>query len=211
VSPLPNAGVGRLALPCPLRRCGAASRCLPGVTAGKATSRGVGRASEYCLRRSTGVVGFSGPALASSFPSRLRGLPTAAVPRNFYAAGSSSRALCLPFRVSRAAPACRAPGVRQPSVGSHCPIATTACGVHCMKGRFRNLACRGHPTPASFRPRRFSRPRRLPPPPALRVYFTPQPRTGFALQGLPLTNRRTSSSLAVALLSFTNTPCRWVL
>jgi hypothetical protein len=161
-------------------------------------------------RRSTGDIGFSGPALASSFPIRLRGLPTAAVPRNFYAAGSSSRALCLLFRVSRAAPACRTTGVRQPSVGSHCPIATTACGVHCMKARFRALACRGLPKPAPFRPRRFSRPRRLPPPPALRVYFAPQPRTGFALQGLPLPNRRASSSLAVALLSFTNIPCRWV-
>jgi hypothetical protein len=34
-----------------------------------------------------------------------------------------------------------------------------------------------------FRPRRFSRPRRFAPPPALRVYCTPQPRPGFALQG----------------------------
>jgi len=40
------------------------------------------------------------------------------------------------------------------------------------------------PTPElTFRPRRFSRPRRLAPPPALRVCFTPLPRPGFALQG----------------------------
>jgi hypothetical protein len=37
--------------------------------------------------------------------------------------------------------------------------------------------------PASFRPRRSSRPRRFAPLPALQVCFTPQPRPGFALQG----------------------------
>jgi hypothetical protein len=35
----------------------------------------------------------------------------------------------------------------------------------------------------TFRPRRSSRPRRLAPPRALRVCFTPQPRPGFSLQG----------------------------
>jgi hypothetical protein len=37
---------------------------------------------------------------------------------------------------------------------------------------------------ATFRPRRFTRPRRFAPPPALRVCFAPQPRPGFALQGI---------------------------
>jgi len=41
----------------------------------------------------------------------------------------------------------------------------------------------GFPGPASFRPRRFSRPRRFAPPPASRVCFAPLPRPGFALQG----------------------------
>ena len=41
----------------------------------------------------------------------------------------------------------------------------------------------GFHTVPPFRPRRFSRPRRLPPLLALWVYFTPQPRPGFALQG----------------------------
>jgi len=36
----------------------------------------------------------------------------------------------------------------------------------------------------TLRPWRFSRLRRFTPPPALRVYFTPQPRPGFALQGI---------------------------
>lgn len=45
----------------------------------------------------------------------------------------------------------------------------------------------GFPTSrTAFRPRRFSRPRRFTPPPALWVYFAPQPRTGFSLQGVSL-------------------------
>ena len=40
-----------------------------------------------------------------------------------------------------------------------------------------------------------------------RVYFAPQPRPGFALQGFSLSRSRTSSSLAVALLSFARGPC----
>jgi hypothetical protein len=76
------------------------------------------------------------------------------------------------------------------------PIATSAGGV----------LDAGFPFPAPFRPRRFARPRRLPPPPTLRAYFIPQPRPGFALQGLSLAHSRTSSSLAVALLSLPSVP-----
>ena len=42
---------------------------------------------------------------------------------------------------------------------------------------------RGSHAPQPFRPRRFSRPRRLAPPPGSWVCFTPLPRPGFALQG----------------------------
>jgi hypothetical protein len=41
----------------------------------------------------------------------------------------------------------------------------------------------------------------------LRVCFAPQPRPGFALQGFPLARSRTGSSPAVALVSFTLSPC----
>jgi hypothetical protein len=41
----------------------------------------------------------------------------------------------------------------------------------------------GFSSQAVFRPRRFSRPRRLAPPLALQACFIPQPRPGFALQG----------------------------
>jgi len=59
----------------------------------------------------------------------------------------------------------------------------------------------GVPCPSSFRPRRFSRPRRLAPPPTLQVYFTLQPRPGFTLQGLPLPPSRETSSVPRALSS----------
>jgi len=61
----------------------------------------------------------------------------------------------------------------------------------------RRYPCGGLPFPSPFRPRRFSRPRRLTPPPALRVYFTPLPRPGFSLQGVPLSHSRSTSSVAV--------------
>lgn len=77
------------------------------------------------------------------------------------------------------------------------PIATSTRGVH----------SRRRPVPASFRPRRFARPRRFTPPPVLRVYFTPLPRPGFAPQGFLSLHSRTSSSLAVALVSLVPAPC----
>jgi hypothetical protein len=55
---------------------------------------------------------------------------------------------------------------------------------------------RGSHTPR-LRPRRFTRPRRLAPPSALRVCFTPLPRPGFSLQGVSLPRSRTASSAAV--------------
>jgi len=87
--------------------------------------------------------------------------------------GSSSRESQLPCRVRplRARPVA---AVRRSSFrGVPSLFATSTGGIH------RN----GHPKPASFRPRRFSRPRRLAPPPALRVCFAPQPRPGFRSPG----------------------------
>jgi len=57
------------------------------------------------------------------------------------------------------------------------------------------------------RPRRFARPRRFTPPLALRVYFTPQPRPGFALQGFSSRRSRTVSSTARTLMSLAPARC----
>jgi len=87
------------------------------------------------------------------------------------------------------------------------PHRGTIGGVYFAEPHFRSAPRRGHPKPASFRPRRFSRPRRLTPPPTSRAYFIPQPRPGFALQGFPLARSRTGSSPAAALLSFVLARC----
>jgi hypothetical protein len=61
---------------------------------------------------------------------------------------------------------------------------------------------RGSHASQPFRPRRFSRPRRLAPPSGSWVCFTPLPRPGFALQGFCLARRRIVSS---------TTPCPLVV
>jgi hypothetical protein len=70
---------------------------------------------------------------------------------------------------------------------------------------------RGSQASVPFRPRRFSRPRRLSPPLGSWVYFTPQPRPGFALQGFFLASSSVTSSvtpcpLAVGAESLTVLP-----
>jgi hypothetical protein len=97
-------------------------------------------------------------------------------------------------------PACRlsAPG-SFPEVPAL--LAASTAGVH----------SRRHPKPTPFRPRRFARPRRLSPPSALRVCFTPQPRPGFALQGLSLSHSRPRFRSARALLSFPQRSCQRLL
>jgi hypothetical protein len=118
-------------------------------------------ATECCKKRRIERIGLLDPAPASPFSgspsrfsSRLR-LP------NTFASGSSSRALCSPFRVYEPAPArlsCPGAFPGLPSL-----IATSTGGVHIHE----------HPKLATFRPRRFSRPRRLPPPPTFAGLFHP--------------------------------------
>jgi hypothetical protein len=66
----------------------------------------------------------------------------------------------------------------------------------------------GDPAPAVFRPRRFTRPRRLAPTRDLWVCFTPLPRLGLHLQGFCLTKSCTDSSPAAALMSLDSHACR---
>jgi len=139
----------------------------------------------------------SAPAMASSFPKGLCGISSLTVPRSLAQTGSSSRKLCLSFRVLRPEPA-RSLSTPSTFLGVPFPFATSTDGVH----------VREHPKLASFRPRSFSLPRRFAPPPALWVYFTPQPRPGFTLQGFALPHSRTTSSMAVALVTFDCASCR---
>jgi hypothetical protein len=64
----------------------------------------------------------------------------------------------------------------------------------------------GIPGPSMFRPRRFSRPRRLTPPRASWACFIPQPRPGFTLQGFSPLPSRSASSAYRALLPLRHDP-----
>lgn len=122
-------------------------------------------------------------------------------PRSLSRSGSSSRELCLPFRVR---PASNPPDAREhraPPLGFRLPFAAPACGVHTRRGSH---------SPSLFRPRRFSRPRRFPPPHTLWACFIPQPRPGFALQGFSPPPSRAASSASRALLPLATLPCHRV-
>jgi hypothetical protein len=138
--------------------------------------------SECCLRPDCGGIGFPAPAEPRHFCRVQRICPTA-IRRELSHAASSSLELSASSRVLRPTTCPRYPGQShdRPEArerlpwGSSSLIATSAGGVH---------YCPGFPLPElTVRPRRFARPRRLAPPPALRVCFAPQPRPGFALQG----------------------------
>jgi hypothetical protein len=58
----------------------------------------------------------------------------------------------------------------------------------------RIVTATGLPSPMTFRPWRSSRLRRFHPRPTLRVYFTPQPPSGFTLQGISLPHSHDDSS-----------------
>jgi len=146
------------------------------------------------MQRSTGPLGYPSPAVAFV---RLRGVPCSAVP-------ATVTCRVDPLVRFASSPESSQPGsdrrdvsaARSPSMRFCVPIATLTGRVH-VRGP--------SPRPASFRPRRFARPRRLAPLLGLRVPLfggTLLPRPGFALQGVCLPHRRTSSSLAVTLAPF---------
>jgi hypothetical protein len=182
------------------------SRCHRTVAGTATTSHEVRCASEYYCGQVSGVLGCPTPPWRSRFRGRLRGFPPTAVPQNFRPGYILSCAFRPLQSLSRHHPPVasrrRAPPLGFPAPSRHnqrSPLTRSlACARHLVAGL---------PKPASFRPRRFSRPRRLPPPLTSRVCFTPQPRPGFALQGFPFARSRTGSSPAVALMSFTPASC----
>ena len=109
------------------------------------------------------------------FPAGLRGIPSATGPRSLSIAGSSSRALA-PSSESLA--------------HSICAVSTPRAFHGVAVSLSRHQATESTYQQAShslstFRPRRFSRPRRLTPRCPLRVCFTSQPRLRFTPQGFP--------------------------
>jgi hypothetical protein len=146
-----------------------------------------------CLRLVSGCLGYPIPrgVIVSDPPCE----PAVSVSRFAYAPGPSSRVLRLPFRVprSRAGPALmsgrlpwasfphRGVSARSPlDAGFPSPLRSVLDVSHVLDGL---LLC----APS-------------------RVCFAPQPRPGFALQGVSLASSRTGSSPAVALLSLPVAP-----
>jgi hypothetical protein len=190
------AEAGRLDSALALRRFPTVSRCPRGVTVPAATSHGGSCASECCMRQRTRLFGLPGPAMASSFPSRLRGIPTVSVGRRLSHPAHPLVRFAPPAESLESRPARRSrpgflPGAFRPS-SRHQPAESTGTSV---PGSYRSVLDVSHVLDGFL----LHRPSR--------VCFTPQPRPGFALQGFPLTRSRASSSPAVALLSFAPGPC----
>jgi len=126
----------------------------------------------WVARTRLGLRGF--PLTFADFPHRRCPLPLG----NGFILPCAS----FSFRVLRAQPALRLPA---PStfLGVHSPIAATVIGVHFGTTRFPSPPRHGLPKPASFRPRRFSRPRRLPPPTTFVGLFHPTATSGVRSSG----------------------------
>jgi len=160
-----------------------ACRCPGKVTSSRAPSRGGSMLPGVLYADGLrGRSGFPTPAIGSLVrfrraPRYLHPPSTASVSRRFHPPSS----LSPPSESCGLRPASRpdhpaAGGSRSASLGVPFP--------HRGTSRWRPPIAQGTRPCATFRPRRFSRPRRFPPPPALRVCFAPQPRPGFALQGI---------------------------
>jgi len=144
------------------------------------------------MRSACGDIGFSTPALSSPFPTELAVL-TEHRPRLTFVNRFILLALRAPTESFR-------PIARQSLVSlQHLPWGCLSLFATSTGG----IVTAGIPCPVAFRPRRFSRPRRLHPPPALWVCFTPQPRPGFTVQGLSLAHSRATSSVSRALSPLT--------
>jgi len=177
----------------PLRRIGTQAGCAIAVTDDRAASRGVHGSSGCCYAR--GCRGHWVPRTRSALvvsdgtTGFHRSPSTARLRLRFHPLVSFAPLQSPPSRVRR-----RCLHRQRLPWGSRSLFATSPTGVRA-------------PEPPSsrvpFRPRRFSRPRRLSPPTGLRVCFTPLPRPGFALQGFSLASscadfhRRCSCPLAV--------------
>jgi len=147
--------------------------------------------------RPLGFIGFPRSRVPSPFPtgvagSSLRTPSPTKLPKSFHPPVDS-----LPLRsTSFSDPHRAAPAFKPVHVGC------TFLGVRVPSSRHqrdRIVTAPGLPTPDTFRPWRSSRLRRFPPRSALRVYFTPQPLTGFTLQGISLSHSHDISSTPLCL------------
>jgi len=156
----------------------------------------------FDMHEASGAIGFPTPATLSSFPTEpavLLLMPSPARLRKRVHPLVSFTPLQSP-----AVP-------RPPRVFRPWPLGLERLPWGCVPSSRHHRAASMLPASQSrsrFRPRRFSRPRRLAPPLGLWVCFTPQPRPGFALQGFPLAHSRFASSASRALSLLTTSRYR---
>lgn len=121
-------------------------------------------------------------------PDNVRRLVTQAVSSSHKLAASSKR-----FHLSPA------PNIADTQAGSTLVHLPWGLRVLFTTSVSRIVAAPGLPTPDTFRPWCSSHLRRFDPRPTLRVYFTPQPLTGFTLQGISLSHSHDISSTPLCL------------
>jgi len=138
------------------------------------TSREVGCSSECYEHRPCRLIGLPAATSTLRFPARPGGSTFRVVPRFLAKTGSSSRELCLLFRVQTASNLPLARMRRAPSLGSRSQ----------SRYQLRRSTCeRGSQPHSMFRPRCFAHPRRLALSTTLWACFIPLPRPGLTFQG----------------------------
>ena len=160
---------------CPLRRC--ETRTVP--SCGSSPGRSAPLLELATLQsvvsvEVSGLLSYPAPVIASSFPTDRYGLSATPAPASRKKPGSSSRGLRSPPEFVLFSPA--------PTRAGAPPVGSRPSSRHQHSESTNPIGIPGRP---SFRPRRFTRPRRFPPPTALRACFIPLPCPGFALQGFP--------------------------
>jgi len=149
-------------------------RCPVSCRQATGTSHEVGCSPECYEHGPCRLVGLPAATSTLRFPARPGGTTFRVVPRFLAKTGSSSRELCLLFRVRTASNLPLARMRRAPSLGSRSQSRYQPRRSTCGRG--------SRPRPM-FRPRRFARPRRLTLSTTLWACFIPLPRPGFTFQG----------------------------
>lgn len=144
------------------------------------------------------AVGLPCDRLVQPFRARLVDRSPTTVPHH-WRDGFSFLRLCDLYRVLRSRPASDYRFDPKVSRRSTAPLLGFDIPHHDLDRRCPLGAAPSQAT-ATFRPRRFSHPRRFTPPSASRACFIPLPCSGFSLQGVSLSTEPLQVSLAVALV-----------
>jgi hypothetical protein len=166
--------------------------------------------------RPLGFIGFPRSHRALAVSDGCRGFFSSDTVRRLVAqAVSSSHRLCASSQCFRSGPAPSRDDIQAVSRRVRLPWSSRALMTTSVS---RIVSALDLPASNAFRPWRSSRLRRFVPRPTLRVYFTPQPPSGFTLQGISLPHSHDISSTPLCLLvgspkfatdSYPSAPLTW--